>query len=261
MKKNLPGLHKGLSKAKKTNIWQLQPLKGEVDVITILFRLFVVSFLVTFALFMIVISLTLALGPRQSEIDTVPQNKIESQVLGAADDTTTNNESFFAGVVRTIFSPFGKFNQWLIKTADKDATQVVDPITTKEINEIFEEDKSGNIIVKKKLILLESPAVEDLPPVNWNEIKGIPSFLSSINNVGGDADNIKLAEGDNITVNNDKSKNTITISSTGTATVTGNVAVNLTAGTGISISNDIISNNPPFFLDNSHWIQNIPDGN
>ncbi len=242
MEKNLPGLHDGSSGVKKTNIWLLQPLKGEVAVITVLFKLVFIGFASTFALFFLIITLSLALTPQTERAVEIAEHRVVSQVLGASTGASTTNESFFAGVIRTIFSPIGRINQWLIQTSDKNTTEIANPLTTKEINEIFEEDDSGNIIVKKKLILLESLAVESLAPINWDEIKGTPSFLSSINSVLGAAGNIKLLEGDNITITNDKTKNTITISSTGTATVTGNVAVNLTAGTGISISNDVITN-------------------
>lgn len=241
MEKNLPGLKYGSSGAKKTNIFQLQPLKREVDVITLLFRLSIVSFLAAFSLFILVITLSLALGPGQSEIEVVSQNRNGDQVLGATTDTSTNNDSFFAGLVRTIFSPLGRINQWLIKTSDKDTTEIVDPLTTKELNEIFELNEAGDVVVKKKLVLIETP-ISSLLPTYWTDVKGKPHLLSTINKVEGVAGNIQLVEGNNIEITNNKSTNTITISSTWSATVTGNVGVNLTAGTGLSISNDVISN-------------------
>ena len=104
MRENLPTTRSSDLSGKITNIFGLQPLKGEVDVTTILFRITIVSFFATFSLLFLIIALTLALSPQRLEIAKLSQNPVESNVLGA----TTSNNSLFGNLVKWVLKPVGK---------------------------------------------------------------------------------------------------------------------------------------------------------
>ena len=104
MRENLPTTGSTDPSEKRTNIFDLQPLKGEVDVVTILFRITIVSFIATFSLLFLIITLTLALSQQRLEIANLSQNQVEPNVLGA----TTSNNSLFGNLVKWVLKPVGK---------------------------------------------------------------------------------------------------------------------------------------------------------
>ncbi|HEX7456127.1 MAG TPA: hypothetical protein VF303_01510, partial [Candidatus Nanoarchaeia archaeon] len=243
-------MSKHLRRLHKKRLASQSPAREDFLVFTLLYRLLIVSAVATAALMIIVAATLLACAPESTRISFSAQPDNQIKVLGAQTTNDSSDESIVHRIVRSVFRPLGKFSQWLISLADED-TQVVNPLTTKDINQIFELDEKGNVIVKKQLILLEQPLTEATPST-WNEIKGKPSLLSSINEIEGYAGNIELAQGSNIEITNNKEENTITIASTGSVQVIGDsgssATVNISAGTGISIS----GTSPDFTIANTN---------
>jgi len=152
---NLPG--SGWQK-EKTNIFELEPLKTEVTVVTYLFRIALTGFLVAFALFFLVITLSLLFSPVIYESNLLNQKQTESKVLGES----SSNNSFIGNLVRRVLKPLGYASLWLVKLPGE-SSALIDPLTITNIGEIFEYDSTRNkVVVKRNLflpisLLLEAP--------------------------------------------------------------------------------------------------------
>ena len=218
---------KHLPRGKRENLSAQSSARGGSPVLTILLRWIIVSYVAALALLFLAYTSALVFPNTQVIADLTGNSS--SKVLGVQ----TSDDSLVGKIAKAVLSPLGKFNLWLIKLAGT-ADQVVDPLVITNLNDIFEYDSDGNIVVKKQLIFQNQPLASGV--ASWDNIQDKPSLLSSINSVEGDAGNIKLVEGNNIQITSDKDKNKITIAGTLVSSSPGVSTVNLTAGTGISVS-------------------------
>jgi hypothetical protein len=236
-----------LPKLEQKNLNPQSPARENLSILTLFYRFVIVTSLASSVLAVIIFAFVLFLTPQLEYLSdaVATRTNTTSKVLGA--QTNNKDDSILGRIVRVILSPIGRANIWLINLAAVDDPSVLDPLPTTELNEVFEYDATGNkVIVKKQLVFEEEAAAET--GINWTNITGAPDFLTTLNELTGDDGNIDLVEGDNIEITSNKSKNTLTIAGTLVSSSPGISEINLTAGTGISIS----GTSPDFTIANTN---------